>query len=240
MTTRPLPFQLAVPERSIEDLQARLGLTRFPDQAPGPGWTYGTDVNYMRELATYWRDKFDWRQEEARLNSLPNFKVPLAGIDLHFIHVDGHGPNPMPLLLSHGWPGSVFEFLDLIPRLTDPARFGGDPADAFTIVAPSLLGYGLSFTPGQKRLAVEGPESPDEHSRRRALRGRACLLAQGGDGLPINPGHTSPDTHFWRADSPVGLAAWIVEKPERGPTPGGARRASDRDSSGGTVRKLCS
>jgi microsomal epoxide hydrolase len=92
---------------------------------------------------------------EARLNAFPQFKVPLGGIDLHFLHVPGKGPAPCPLLLLHGWPGSVFEFLELIPRLTDPARFGGDPADAFTVVVPSLPGYGLSFKPGQPRFGVE-------------------------------------------------------------------------------------
>jgi pimeloyl-ACP methyl ester carboxylesterase len=99
--------------------------------------------------------RFDWRAQEAALNAFPQFKVALHGIDLHFLHVEGKGPAPFPLLLSHGWPGSVFEFLDILPRLTDPARFGGDPADAFTVVAPSLPGYGLSFTPGQPRFGIE-------------------------------------------------------------------------------------
>ena len=103
----------------------------------------------------YWRDGFDWRAQEARLNSFPQYKVSLQGIDLHFMHVLGNGPDPHPLLLSHGWPGSVFEFLELIPRLTDPDRFGADPADAFTVVVPSLPGYGLSFTSGQARLGIE-------------------------------------------------------------------------------------
>ena len=98
---------------------------------------------------------FDWRAQEARLNAFPQFKAALHDIDVHFLHVPGKGPNPCPLLLMHGWPGSVFEFLDLIPRLTDPASFGGDPADAFTVVAPSLPGYGLSFRPGQKRFGIE-------------------------------------------------------------------------------------
>jgi microsomal epoxide hydrolase len=109
----------------------------------------------MRGLVEYWRDRFDWRAQEARLNAFPQYKVRLHGIDLHFLHVPGKGPDPHPLLLSHGWPGSVFEFLELIPRLTDPERFGADPADAFTVVAPSLPGYGLSFTPGQERFGIE-------------------------------------------------------------------------------------
>ena len=148
-------FELHIPDSAIDDLRERLARTRFPDQTPGEPWAYGTDVGYLKELVDYWRDTFDWRAQEARLNAYPQFKVPLHGIDLHFLHVAGEGPDPYPLLLSHGWPGSVFEFLEIIPRLTDPARFGGDPADAFTVVAPSLPGYGLSFAPGQARFDLE-------------------------------------------------------------------------------------
>jgi microsomal epoxide hydrolase len=155
MTSQPQPFTLAVPAAAIADLRERLARTRLPDQAPGPAWAYGTDVAYLRELVAYWRDAFEWRAQEARLNAFPQYKVPLHDIDLHFLHVEGQGPAPCPLLLSHGWPGSVFEFLELIPRLADPARFGGDAADAFTVVAPSLPGYGLSFAPGQRRFGVE-------------------------------------------------------------------------------------
>ena len=148
-------FQLHVPDSAIDDLRERLARTRFPDQAPGEPWLYGADVGYLKQLIEHWHSRFDWRAQEARLNSFPQFKVPLHGIDVHFLHVPGQGPAPTPLLLSHGWPGSVFEFLDIIPRLTDPARFGGDAADAFTVVAPSLPGYGLSFTPGQARFSLE-------------------------------------------------------------------------------------
>ena len=155
MSAQPEDFALRVPESAIADLRERLARTRFPDQAPGEPWAYGTNVEYLRGLVEYWRTAFDWRAQVARLNAFPQFKVPLHDIDVHFLHVPGKGPNPCPLLLMHGWPGSVFEFLDLIPRLTDPARFGGDPADAFTVVAPSLPGYGLSFRPGQKRFGIE-------------------------------------------------------------------------------------
>src|SRR5580704_3142792 len=155
MTPQPSPFKLSVPPADIADLRERLARTRLPDQAPGPAWTYGTDVKWMRELIAYWRDGFDWRAQEARLNAFPQYKVRLHDIDLHFLHVPGQGPAPCPLLLSHGWLGSVFDFLELIPRLTDPGRFGGDPADAFTVVAPSLPGYGLSFSLGQPRFGIE-------------------------------------------------------------------------------------
>ena len=146
---------LDIPEPAIVDLRERLERTRFPDQAPGPAWAYGADLDYIRDLVEYWRTRFDWRAQEARLNAFPQYRAALSDIDLHFLHVPGRGPSPCPLLLLHGWPGSVLEFLEIIPRLTDPARFGGDPADAFTVVAPSLPGYGLSFKPGQRRFGVE-------------------------------------------------------------------------------------
>jgi microsomal epoxide hydrolase len=180
MTADPVPFTLHVPDADIADLRERLARTRWPDQAPGEAWAYGTDVGYMRGLVDYWRTDFDWRGEEAALNTFPQFRVKLHGIDLHYLHVPGVGPAPMPLLLLHGWPGSVFEFLDIIPRLTDPARFGGDARDAFTVVTPSLPGYGLSFAPGQKRFGV--PEMADcVAALMHDVLGYSRFAAQGGD-----------------------------------------------------------
>src|SRR6266850_3928575 len=153
---------------------------RYPDQAPGAPWAYGTDIGYLQQLVGYWRTTFDWRAEEARLNAFPQYKVPLCGIDIHFLHVPGKGPAPCPLLLLHGWPGSVFEFLELIPRLTDPASLGGDPADAFTVVAPSLPGYGLSFTPGQKRFTLQDIANCLHDLMTKILRFQK-FAAQGGD-----------------------------------------------------------
>jgi len=177
---QPAPFTINIPEARLTDLRERLGRTRFPDQAPGPDWAYGTDVGFIERLVEYWRAGFDWRAQEDRLNAFPQFTVPLHGIDLHFLHVPGQGPAPLPLLLSHGWPGSVFEFLELIPRLTDPARFGGDAADAFTVVAPSLPGYGLSFRPGQARFGVEAIADCFAELMTDVL-GYARFAAQGGD-----------------------------------------------------------
>jgi hypothetical protein len=114
----PKRFTLHVSDDDIADLRARLARTRFPDQAPDTPWAYGTDLEYLRGLVAYWRDSFDWRGQEARLNTFPQFTVPLHGIDLHYLHVPGQGPDPKPLLLLHGWPGSVFEFMDIVPRLT--------------------------------------------------------------------------------------------------------------------------
>ena len=179
MSRQPERFTLHVPDAAMADLRERLARTRFPDQTPGAPWAYGSDVAYMRELVGYWQGDFDWRAEEARLNDFPQYKVPLHGIDVHFLHVPGKGPAPMPLLVAHGWPGSVFELLELIPRLTDPARFGGDPADAFTVVAPSLPGYGLSFAPGQPRFGVEA--IADCLADLMRVLGYQRFAAQGGD-----------------------------------------------------------
>ena len=149
------PFQISVPESVLKDLRQRLSNVRLPDEPPLAPWSTGTSVAYLKELLDYWRDGFDWRAQEAKLNAFRQFTVPLGGIDVHFIHEIGKGPNPMPILLCHGWPGSVMEFHKLLPMLTDPARFGGNPADAFTVIAPSLPGYVFSFKPGQKRFGVE-------------------------------------------------------------------------------------
>jgi pimeloyl-ACP methyl ester carboxylesterase len=176
----PKPFTLEIPEADIQDLKTRLTRTRFPDQAPDAPWAYGTDLAYMQSLVPWWRDQFDWRAQEAQLNAFPQFEVPLHGIDVHFIRVDGKGPAPIPLLLMHGWPGSVFEFMEIIPRLTDPARFGGDPRDAFTVIAPSLPGFGLSFRPGQPRFSIE-QIADCLHDLMRNVLGFERFGAQGGD-----------------------------------------------------------
>src|SRR5262245_22662726 len=139
------PFTLQIPDSAIADLRCRLERTRWPDEPPLEAWASGTSLTYSMEIAEYWRARFDWRAWEAKLNAFPQFTIPIAGIDLHFIHAPGRGPNPIPLLISHGWPGSVFEFYKLIPLLTE----------RFTVVAPSLPGYTLSFRPGQKRFGVE-------------------------------------------------------------------------------------
>jgi microsomal epoxide hydrolase len=180
MMGKPAGFTLHVPDADMADLRDRLTRTRYPDQAPGEPWAFGTQLDYLRELVAYWRDRFDWRAQEAALNAFPQFRVSLDDVDLHYLHVPGVGPDPMPLLLLHGWPGSVFEFLEIIPRLTDPSRFGGAACDAFTVVAPSLPGYGLSFKPGQKRFGV--PEMADSVAALMTdVLGYRKFAAQGGD-----------------------------------------------------------
>lgn len=141
----PQPFTLHVPDADIADLRERLARTRWPDEPPLEPWSTGTSVAYARALADYWRTGFDWRAWEAKLNGFRQFTVPIGSIDLHFIHAPSRKPGAMPLLISHGWPGSVFEFHKLLPMLTEH----------FTVIAPSLPGYTLSFKPGQKRFGVE-------------------------------------------------------------------------------------
>ncbi len=143
------PFSIAIPDETLEDLRARLQRARIPDEIPGTGWTYGTNRAYLQELIAYWRDGFDWRAQERRLNELDNFTTEIDGLELHFVHERSEDPGAVPLLLIHGWPGSFVEFADLIGPLTDPAAWGGDPGDAFHLVIPSLPGYGFSEKPAE-------------------------------------------------------------------------------------------
>jgi microsomal epoxide hydrolase len=145
------PFRIDVADAVLDDLRRRLADTRWPDQLPGTTWEYGTDLTTLRELCEYWRDGFDWRAAEAALNAWPQFTTTLAddrfdvdGIHLHFVHARSPHPDALPLVITHGWPGSIAEFLDVLGPLTDPVAHGGDAADAFHVVAPSMPGYGFS------------------------------------------------------------------------------------------------
>jgi microsomal epoxide hydrolase len=152
---RPESFKLHVDQAKLDDLHERLVRTRLPDSPQDAEWKYGTDLKFMRRLVSHWSTNFEWRTQEDRLNQFPQYTAKIGDIDLHYLHVPAKGGNGRPLLLSHGWPGSIFEFVDLIPRLTDPVQFGGSSDDAFTVVAPSLPGYGLSFRPGQRLVPVK-------------------------------------------------------------------------------------
>jgi pimeloyl-ACP methyl ester carboxylesterase len=143
-------FTVAVADEEIDDLHGRLDRTRWPAPIPGTGWDYGTNVDWLRELCAYWRDGFDWRVQEKALNAHPQVVVPVHGLDVHCVHVRGNGPRPMPLIATHGWPSSFFEFSKVIGPLTDPAAHGGDPEDAFDLVVPSLPGYGFSAPPMER------------------------------------------------------------------------------------------
>jgi epoxide hydrolase len=147
--TEITPFRVAIPQSDLDDLHDRLARTRWSSQIPGAGWSRGVPVEYLRELAEYWRDKYDWRAAEAQLNAFPQFTTEIDGQRIHFLHVRSPEPDALPLLLAHGWPGSIVEFLDLIGPLTDPRAHGGDPADAFHLVIPSLPNFGFSGPAGE-------------------------------------------------------------------------------------------
>jgi pimeloyl-ACP methyl ester carboxylesterase len=142
MTIRP--FTIAIPQADLDDLQHRLARTRWIDAAQEDGWTYGIDLGYMRELAAYWQQDYDWRQHEAALNRFAQFRADVDGVGIHFIHERGRGPNPTPLLLLHGFPDSFYRYHKVIQRLTDPASYGGDPNTAFDVIVPSIPGTGFS------------------------------------------------------------------------------------------------
>jgi pimeloyl-ACP methyl ester carboxylesterase len=188
------PFRIDVPQADLDDLRDRLHRTRWPDELAGGDWTRGVPRGYLKELADYWADGYDWRKQEARLNGLPQFTTTIDGANVHFLHVRSPQPDALPLLLTHGWPGSVVEFLNVIGPLTDPRAHGGDPADAFHLVVPSIPGYGFS-----------GPTREAGWTTSRVTRAWAELMArlgyarygaQGGDwGAFVAPelGRIDPD-----------------------------------------------
>ena len=138
------PFRIDIPQAEIDDLRARLGRTRWPDDLSGVGWELGVPLDYLKGLAEYWGGTYDWRGQEAALNQFAQFTTTIDGQNIHFLHVRSAEPQALPLLITHGWPGSIAEFLDIIGPLVDPAAHGGDPADAFHVVAPSIPGFGFS------------------------------------------------------------------------------------------------
>lgn len=256
------PFTIDIPEQTLSAVRARVAAYPWHEMPDDGGWQYGTNLDYMQELAAYWVDGFDWRKQQAAINRFPQFKANVEGIDLHFIHEIGSGSAPTPLIISHGWPGSVVEFMQIIEPLAHPERFGGRAEDAFTVVAPSLPGFGFSGRPprpyGPRKIA-----SLFDALMTRVL-GYDRYIAQGGDwggaisswlgfeheacdAIHINiltmrhpdgpqgteelawaerfareqeaeEGYrtqqaTKPQTlSYAMMDSPVGVAAWIVEK----------------------------
>ncbi len=263
------PFTIAVPDAVLDDLQVRLARARFPDELEGAGWTYGTNLAYLRKLVDYWRGGFDWREQERQLNRFPHFKTSVDGLDVHFIHRRSPEPDALPLMLIHGWPGSFFEFSKMIDRLADPVSHGGSAADAFHVVVPSLPGYGFSERPrrpghsrvrtarmfmevmarlGYERYGVQAGDVGASVAARMALADRARVTGlhlNSCSGAPPDPDRpnaglsaaeiermrdrrayfgdqergyqliqgTRPQTlGYGLNDSPVGLAAWIVEK----------------------------
>jgi epoxide hydrolase len=262
----PRSFSVHVPEAVLDDLQKRLAATRWPEPIPGSGWEYGANTDFIRDLCAYWRDGYDWREHERQLNRFPGFLAEVDGVEIHFWHVKGKGPSPFPLLLIHGWPGSIFEFHSILDRLTDPASHGGSADDAFDVVVPALPGFGWSGKPrergwgitriarafdtlmatelGYRRYGVQGgdwggiiaakmgsahatnlagihlnfvtaripaPESTSDPAERAAIEARTAFQAR--ETGYSNVQGTKPDSlTLAQADSPAGLAAWVVEK----------------------------
>jgi pimeloyl-ACP methyl ester carboxylesterase len=150
-----IPFRLDVPEAELEDLRGRLRGTRWPERETVGDRSQGVPLDELRDLCAYWADGYDWRATEARLNALGQFRTEIDGLGIHFLHVRSRGADALPLVLTHGWPGSVIEFLDVVGPLADPAAHGGDPADAFHVVCPSLPGYGWSDKPAATGWGIE-------------------------------------------------------------------------------------
>jgi microsomal epoxide hydrolase len=143
------PFRIEVPQSDLDDLKRRIAATRWPDEIPGVGWDRGVPIGYLRELAEYWRTRYDWRAVEARLNEFPQFITEIDGVNVHFMHIRSRHADALPLLITHGWPGTVAEFLKIVEPLTDPVPHGGAPSDAFHLVIPSIPGYAFSGGTGQ-------------------------------------------------------------------------------------------
>lgn len=253
------PYRVEIDPAVLADLRDRITRTRWPDEPPEAGWAYGTESGFLRELLAAWHD-FDWAAFERRLNELPHYQARIDDQLVHFVHVRGAGPNPLPIVLTHGWPGSVLEYLDLIPLLTHPA----DPADAFDVVVPSLPGYGFSAAPsrpgvtsaavadlwhrlmsdglGYPRFAAQGSDIGAGVTAQLGLRHPDELVGihLSSFALPQPPQPWTPDEQKWvesadtwwndegayanqhqtkpqtlgygLADSPAGMAGWIVEK----------------------------
>ena len=193
------PFEIDVPDAVLDDLRDRLHRARLPDELDDADWDYGTPLGYLTELVTYWRDEYDWRAQEAALNAFDHFKTQIDGIDVHFIHQRSPEPDALPLLITHGWPGTVVEFMEIIGPLTDPAAHGGRAEDAFHVIAPSIPGYGFSGHPRERGFGPESAAAVNAALMERLGYDRYGL--QGGDwGAIISRWHAYND-----AEAVVGL-----------------------------------
>ena len=146
------PFTIEVGDETLADLCTRLRQTRWPDQVNHAGWDYGTELSYMKELIEYWLHSFDWKKQQQILNSLPQFRAEVEGLNIHFVYVRGAGPDSLPLIITHGWPSSFVEMYEVIGELTDPAKYGAEAADSFDVIVPSLPGFGFSERPTNRGL----------------------------------------------------------------------------------------
>jgi len=173
------PFTIRIPDAALADLKARLDKTRLPEPLQGDGWTHGTDIRYLRQLVDYWRKGFDWRAQERKLNQFEQFTTTIDGLTVHFIHRRSKHANAMPLLITHGWPGSIVEFTKIIGPLTDPEAHGGNAADAFHVVMPSIPGFAFSQAP--KEPGYDPARIAALEARLMARLGYTRYGVQGGD-----------------------------------------------------------
>lgn len=174
------PFKVHIPEATLQDLRERLAHTRWPDEIPNTGWEYGTNLAYLKDLVQYWQTQFDWRAQEKMINQFAHFRADFDGFNIHFIHELGKGPDPLPIIITHGWPSSFLEMLKIIPLLTDPENHGGKAEDSFDVIVPSLPGYGFSDRPTKPGMTISQIANIWAHLMTDVLRyGR--FAAQGGD-----------------------------------------------------------
>jgi len=206
------PFEITVPDAVLDDLKLRLEQTRLPDQLDGVGWDYGTELDYLTDLITYWREEFDWRAQEQQLNQFDQFKTRIDDLDIHFIHQRSPEADAIPMIITHGWPGSIAEFTKIIGPLTDPVAHGGAAEDAFHVVAPSMPGYGFSDKPRSRGF---GPEQIAEvNAALMARLGYEKYGIQGGDwGSIVSSRHA-----FNHPEAAIGLHLNMLVG---GPPPGG-------------------
>ena len=183
------PFAINIREEQLEDLRSRLRAARWPKPVKGAGWSDGAELEFLQRLTDYWLNKFDWRAQEKRLNGLPQFMTTVEGQEIHFVHLRGSGPDPLPLILTHGWPGSFAEMERVIPLLADPQAHGGDQADAFHRVVPSLPGYGFS----------PAPSLPGVSSRRIANLWQVLMAELGYTRFALQGGDIGAGVSMWTA-----------------------------------------
>lgn len=189
------PFKIDVPQVEVDALHTRLANTRWAPELDNEDWSYGVNGTYLRELVSYWRDEFDWRAQEARINEFPQFRAEVDGVPVHFIHVRGKGPNPVPIVLNHGWPWTFWDFKDVITALADPAADGGDPEDAFDVIVPSLPGF--TFSGPLPRNGIGYVETARLWVNLMRELGYERFVAHGGDAgafLSARLGHAHPES----------------------------------------------
>ena len=216
-------FKVQVPDATLEDLQGRLARTRWPGELPGSGWDYGSNLTYVQELVEYWRTRFDWRAQEEAINAFAHFRARVDGLGIHFIHERGKGPNPLPLIITHGWPSTFVEMLKIIPLLTDPAGHGGDAADSFDVVVPSMPGYGFSDRTTRRGFNLVRVSEVLERLMTDGL-GYSRFGAQGGDwgaGVTTHLGFAYPEQLVG-----IHVTSVLSARPELGP---GAPELSDEE-----------